>query len=55
MVGPAKPVDTAIAATKLAQIGMLIKDNQLLTAAIVFIMWQAGAIASASSFVGGMC
>lgn len=49
------PKDAAIAATKLAQIGALIKDNQLLTAAIVFIMWQAGAIASASSFVGGMC
>lgn len=50
-----KPAEAAITATKLAQIGTLIKDNQLLTAAIVFIMWQAGAIASASSLVGGMC
>ncbi len=48
-------VDAAVAATKLAQIGALIKDNQLLTAAIVFIAWQAGAIASASSLIGGMC
>ena len=50
-----KLVDTAVSSAKLAQIGTLIKDNQLLTAAIVFIMWQAAAIASASSFVGGMC
>lgn len=44
-----------IAVTKSAQIISLIKDNQLLTAAIVFILWQAGAIAHASSIVGGMC
>ena len=44
-----------IAVTKTAQIIALIKDNQLLTAAIVFILWQAGAIASATSYVGGMC
>lgn len=52
----AKPgVDEVLAATKVAQIGTLIKNNQLLTAAIVFILWQAGAIAQASSLVGGMC
>ncbi len=48
-------VESAIAVTKSAQIIALIKDNQLLTAAIVFILWQAGAIAHASSIVGGMC
>ncbi len=48
-------VEAAVAATKSAQIIALIKDNQLLTAAIVFILWQAGAIAHASSIVGGMC
>lgn len=47
--------ESVLATTKLTQIGLLIKDNQLLTAAIVFIMWQAGAIAQASSLVGGMC
>ncbi len=48
-------VDAAVAATESAQIIALIKDNQLLTAAIVFILWQAGAIAQATSLVGGMC
>lgn len=48
-------VETSVAAAKSAQILALIKDNQLLTAAIVFILWQAGAIASATSYVGGMC
>lgn len=50
-----KIVEGSIAAAKTAQIVSLIKDNQLLTAAIVFILWQAGAIASATSYVGGMC
>ncbi len=48
-------LDDAVTATKSAQIIALIKDNQLLTAAIVFILWQAGAIASAAGYVGGMC
>lgn len=48
-------IDDVVAATKSAQIIALIKDNQLLTAAIVFILWQAGAIAQAASVVGGMC
>ena len=51
----AKPLQTTVAAAKTAQIISLIKDNQLFTAAIVFILWQAGAIASASSYVGGIC
>lgn len=50
-VEPPKPVDAA----KLAQIGQLIKDNQLVTAVIVFVLWQAGAIATAASYVGGVC
>ena len=47
--------DAAITSVKIAQITQLIKDNQLLTAALVFILWQAGAIAQASSYVTGMC
>lgn len=43
------------ASLKLAQIVQLIKDNQLLTAAIVFIAWQIGIVADATSYVGGMC
>ncbi len=53
--GKDQVVSTSVAAAKTAQIISLIKDNQLLTAAIVFILWQAGAIAQASSYVGGMC
>lgn len=43
------------ASLKMAQIIALIKENQLLTAAIVFIAWQLGVIAEATSYVGGMC
>ena len=45
----------AVDATKVAQILHLVKENQLLTAALVFILWQAGAIASAASAVSGVC
>lgn len=48
---PSKAVDAA----KIAQLGQLIKDNQLVTAVVVFILWQAGAIANAAAFVGGVC
>ena len=53
--GKQQIVEGSVAAAKSAQIFALIKDNQLLTAAIVFILWQAGAIAQAASVVGGMC
>jgi len=46
---------SATASLKLAQIVTLIKENQLLTAAIVFIAWQIGLVADATSYVGGMC
>lgn len=49
------PLEQSIAALKFAQILNLIKNNQLLTAAIVFVLWQAGLIADATSYVGGMC
>ena len=45
----------AIDAGKAAQIAQLIKDNQLMTAIIVFVLWQAGAIAQASTYIGGVC
>ncbi len=49
------PLEQGIAAVKFAQIINLIKNNQLLTAAVVFVLWQAGLIADATSYVGGMC
>lgn len=35
-----------------AQIIQLVKDNQLVTAVIVFVLWQAGALAEAMAFAG---
>ena len=48
---PAKAVD----ATRVAQILALVKDNQMLTAIVVFLLWQAGAIAQAVTVIGGVC
>ena len=44
-----------VTVAKLAQLGQLIKDNQLVTAVIVFVLWQAGAVAQGIAFVGGVC
>jgi hypothetical protein len=35
-----------------AQIVQLVKDNQLVTAAILFVLWQAGAVATAVEYAG---
>ncbi len=35
-----------------AQVLKLVKDNQLITAVIVFVLWQAGAVSEALSFAG---
>ena len=48
-------IPSATASLKMAQIVNLVKENQLLTAAIVFIAWQLGVVADATSYVGGMC
>ena len=47
--------EKAVTAAKLAQLSQLIKDNQLVTAVIVFVLWQAGALANAVTFIGGVC
>ncbi len=42
--------------TKIAQLIALVKDNQLTTALVCFLLWQIGAIASAQSYAAGvMC
>ena len=46
-------VDKAISAAKAAQILALIKENQLVTALVLFILWQSGALLSAYSTAGG--
>lgn len=56
MAQPPKLPDVPVGASlKMAQIVNLVKENQLLTAAIVFIAWQLGVVAEATSYVGGMC
>jgi len=35
-----------------AQVLNLIRENQLITAVIVFMLWQAGAVTEALSFAG---
>jgi len=52
---PPEVVKPVIASAKVAQIIQLIKDNQLLTAALLFISWQMGLMAQASQAIGGVC
>jgi len=38
-----------------AQVLNLVRENQLITAVIVFILWQAGALQSGIGLIGGVC
>lgn len=49
----AQTAEKVISAAKAAQIIQLIKDNQLVTALALFILWQSGALLSAYSTAGG--
>lgn len=53
MPGTVPDVDKAITAAKAAQLMTLVKDNQLITALVLFILWQSGALLSAYSTAGG--
>jgi hypothetical protein len=48
-------VSDVASAAKFAQIIQLIKDNQLATAALLFVAWQIGFFAEAASYAGGIC
>ena len=50
-VDPEKVVPLA----KGAQVLQLVKDNQLITAVIVFILWQAGVLENGIGLLGGVC
>ncbi len=43
-----------VAAARMAQIMQLVKENQLVTALALFILWQTGALLSAYSTAGGV-
>jgi hypothetical protein len=45
--------DKVIAAAKMAQIMQLVKENQLVTALVLFLLWQSGALLTAYSTAGG--
>ncbi len=44
--------DDVVPLAKGAQVLKLVKDNQLITAVIVFILWQAGAVTEALTIAG---
>lgn len=52
MTNPAA-AEKVVAAAKMAQIMQLIKDNQLTTALVLFVLWQSGAILTAYTTAGG--
>jgi hypothetical protein len=54
---PPTPIaEKAITAVKVAQLTQLVRDNQLLTAFVLFVLWQTGALLAVSSEVSGvMC
>jgi len=53
-VEPVTP-EQVVPLAKGAQVLKLVKDNQLVTAVIVFILWQAGALQSGIGLIGGVC
>ncbi len=53
---PSPAMDRVLDATKFAQVITLVKENQLVTALVCFLLWQIGALASAQSYAAGvMC
>lgn len=52
----AVPAEKIAAAARAAQIANLIKENQLVSALVLFCLWQTGALLSAATYVqGGVC
>ncbi len=48
-----KAASLAIGGFKVAQLITLVKQNQLITALVLFVLWQAGAFITVSDTVGG--
>ncbi len=47
-------IENAVKVAKTAQIIAYVKDNQLLTALCLFVLWQAGAFISAANAAQGV-
>lgn len=55
-VAPSPAMDRVLDATKFAQVISLVKENQLVTALVCFLLWQIGALATAHQYASGvMC
>lgn len=55
-VVPREAITTAMDTAKFAQVLSFVKENQILTAICVYVLWQTGAFFSALGYVqGGMC
>lgn len=52
---PTELAEEVVPLAKGAQIANLVRENQLITAVVVFILWQAGALQSGLNLVGGVC
>ncbi len=52
---PETKVEDIATVAKGAQILNLVKENQLVTAIVVFFLWQAGALAQGINLIGGVC
>jgi len=48
-----RPPVPAVHGFKIAQLITLVKDNQLITALVVFVLWQAGALCSWGCLLNG--
>lgn len=51
---PSSPGEKVLASARAAQILNLVKENQLVTALCLFILWQTGALLALSSEVSGV-
>ncbi len=50
------PVENAIAASRIQTLVTLVKENQLVTALVLFLLWQTGALLTVTDQVSGvMC
>ncbi len=54
-VTPPAAANAAMGGLKIAQLVCLVKENQLMTALVLFVLWQFGFISQGISAVGGVC
>ena len=56
MTEPGEVAKQALTTARVAQLVALVKENQLVTAFVLFFLWQTGALISAATYVqGGVC